>query len=98
MILRIVCFILLFFGHLLLFSPIITVLKWIPLVGYLLGAMVQLAAVLFCLVYVPFLQFTITAVAMVFYRPLLGAFLFAISAVLLGAMFLVQGSGADGMP
>jgi len=74
------------------------VLKWVPLVGYFLSAIVQFAALLFCLVYVPFLQFTITAVAMVFYRPLLGAFLFAISAVLLGAMFLVQGSGTDGMP
>lgn len=40
LILRIVCWILNFFGHLLLFSPIIAVLNWIPLVGWLLGAVV----------------------------------------------------------
>ena len=81
-----------------LFSPIIAVLKWIPLVGYFLGAAVQIAALLFCLVYVPFLQFIVTAMAMVFYRPVLGFFLLACSAMLLAAMFLVQAPGGDGMP
>lgn len=53
--LRILCFILSFFGHLMLFSPIIQVLNWIPFVGWALGAVVQFAALLFCLIYVPLL-------------------------------------------
>ena len=59
-------------GLFLLFSPIIALLKWIPLVGWLLGGIVSLAAFLFALVVGSVLAILVIAIAWVFYRPLYG--------------------------
>jgi hypothetical protein len=40
-----------FVGHILLFSPIIGALAWIPLVGHLLAAILTFAAAIFALLW-----------------------------------------------
>ena len=52
--------------------PIIALLKWIPLVGWLLGGVVSAAAFLFALVVGSVLAILVIAIAWVFYRPLFG--------------------------
>lgn len=68
------------FGIALLFSPIIALVKWIPLVGSLLAFGVGIAVWIFALV----LAFTLTALtiglAWIYYRPLYGLCLLAIVA------------------
>jgi len=68
-------------GHCLLFSPIIALLKWIPLVGWLLGAVVQIAAYIFSFVWGTFLHFLILGIAWIVYRPLYGLALLAIAGI-----------------
>lgn len=60
------------FGFFLLFSPIIAVLKWIPLVGWLLGGVVSIAAFVFALIVGLVISMLVIAIAWVFYRPLIG--------------------------
>lgn len=60
------------FGWYCLFAPIIALLKWIPLVGWLLGGLVALAAFLFALVVGLTTSILVIAVAWVFFRPLIG--------------------------
>lgn len=60
------------FGFFLLFSPVIALLKWIPLVGWLLGGIVAIAAALFSLVVGSVISLLVIAIAWVFYRPLIG--------------------------
>jgi hypothetical protein len=79
-----------------LFAPFIAALKWIPLFGYFLGTAAKYVVDLFCLVYVPMFQLSLTALAMIFYRPMMGALLFSICAALLAVMFLVN-PGSDEM-
>ena len=59
-------------GHFLLFSPIIALLNWIPLVGWLLGGIVMFAALLFALVWGTAVFFTILCLAWLVFRPLFG--------------------------
>lgn len=65
-------------GLYLLFMPIIALLKWIPLVGWLLGGVVSLAAFLFALVVGSVLATFVIAIAWIFYRPLLGLLMFTL--------------------
>lgn len=60
------------FGWYCLFAPIIALLKWIPLVGWLLGGIVALAAFLFALVVGLTISVLVISVAWVFFRPLIG--------------------------
>ena len=71
------------FGHTLLFSPIIYLLKWIPLVGGLLGAIASMAAFLFSLFWATALHFFIMSISWIFFRPLYGILL------LFGVVFMV---------
>ena len=64
-------------GFYLLFSPIIALLSWIPLVGWLLGGIVAIAAILFALVVGLTISILTIAIAWVFYRPLVGILLLA---------------------
>ena len=48
---RWLCWLASVFGHVLLFSPIISLLAWIPLVGHLLAAVLTFAAVIFALLW-----------------------------------------------
>ena len=59
-------------GLFLLFMPIIELLKWIPLVGWLLGGVMAVAAFVFALVVGSVMSCLVIAIAWVFYRPMIG--------------------------
>lgn len=59
-------------GLFLLFMPIIELLNWIPLVGWLLGGVMFVAALVFALVVGSVLSCLVIAIAWVFYRPMIG--------------------------
>ena len=59
-------------GFYLLFIPIIKLLSWIPLVGWLISSLASLAAILFALIVGLTISTTVIAVAWLFYRPLIG--------------------------
>ena len=73
-------------GFYLLFSPIIALLNWIPLVGFLLGGIVAIAAAIFAFVVGTVLSVLVIAISWVVYRPLIGCIL--LTAVGLG-IFLI---------
>ena len=60
------------FGFYLLFSPIIALLNWIPLVGALLSGIAAFAAFLFALVVGLTISVFVIALAWLFFRPLIG--------------------------
>lgn len=60
------------FGHYLLFSPVIQLLNMIPLIGWLLGWIVALAAIIFSVIVGLTLSILTIAVAWLFFRPLVG--------------------------
>ena len=64
-----------------LFSPVIAVLSWIPLVGSLLGFAVSAAAFIFALVVGLVLSCLVIAIAWVFYRPLIGVSMLVLVAI-----------------
>lgn len=59
-------------GHFLLFSPIIKLLSWIPLVGWLLAAIIKFAAIIFAVIWGSLIHLIVMCVAWIFYRPLIG--------------------------
>ena len=59
-------------GFYLLFTPVIKLLKWIPLVGWLLGGFASIAAALFAIVVGLTLSILVIAIAWLFFRPLIG--------------------------
>ena len=73
-------------GHFLLFMPVIKLLAWIPLVGFLLSKVLAVAAALFALVWATLLHFTILAVSWILYRPLYALLLLAGVGVCVAAM------------
>jgi len=73
-------------GHYLLFSPVIKLFAWIPLVGFLLGGVVKFAAISFSLVWATALHLLILSVAWIFYRPLYGLTMLAACA---GCVFMM---------
>jgi len=83
-------------GTFLLFSPIISLFKFIPLIGYFLGAIVSFAAVVFALIIGSVMHLLVLTVAWIFYRPLFGiGLLFGVS-LLLSLLFL--GGSANIVP
>ena len=68
-------------GFYLLFTPIIGLVAWIPLVGTLLAKAVSFAALLFASVVGLSLSITAIALAWVFFRPIVGASLLALVAL-----------------
>jgi hypothetical protein len=68
-------------GIYLLFSPIIALLTWIPLVGSLLGFAVSVAAFIFALIVGLVISCLVIAIAWVFYRPLIGVSLLVLVAI-----------------
>ena len=73
-------------GFYLLFAPVIALLSWIPLVGWLISSVVALAAAIFAIVVGIVLSCLIIAMAWVFYRPLIGASLLVLTG--LGIYFI----------
>ena len=59
-------------GHFLLFSPIIKLLSWIPLVGWLLAAIIKFAAIIFAVIWGSLIHLIVMCVAWIVYRPLIG--------------------------
>lgn len=73
-------------GHYLLFSPVIKLLAWIPLVGGLISTIVAFAAFLFALVVATCLHFLILSMAWIVYRPLFGLLMLSVTVALIGLM------------
>ena len=56
-------------------------MKWIPLVGWLLGGVVTFAAVVFALIVGVVISCLVIALAWVFYRPVIGVLLLALMGI-----------------
>jgi hypothetical protein len=76
--LRIGGFLCMLLGVYLFFSPILAVLNWIPLVGWLLASIASLAAFLIALVFATIFASLTIAFAWLYYRPLFGLLFLAI--------------------
>lgn len=74
------------FGHFLLFSPIIKLFAWIPLVGGLLAGVLSFAAGIFALVWATLLHFLILSISWIVYRPMFGLLMLAVVVALIGLM------------
>lgn len=59
-------------GHYLLFSPIIKLLAWIPLLGWLFSTIFAWAVGIFAVIWASMLHLAILGIAWIFYRPLFG--------------------------
>ena len=79
------------FGHYLLFSPIIALFAWIPLVGGLLSGVIAFAAGVFALIWATMLHFLIMGTSWLVYRPLFGLLLLAGVGAGLAILFLGDG-------
>jgi len=55
----------------LIFTPAIVLLKWIPLIGFLLGGIAQLAAFLFALITGVTVSILVMSIAWLLFRPFL---------------------------
>ena len=64
-----------------LFSPIISLLNWIPLVGWLLSSIVAIAAIIFAVVVGLTVSLLTIAIAWVFFRPVIGITLLIITSI-----------------
>ena len=69
---RLVSWIICVFGFYLLFSPIITLISWIPLIGTLFSYILGFAAFIIALIIGSLTFLLVFALAWVRYRPLLG--------------------------
>ena len=78
------------FGYYLLFSPIITLISWIPLIGGLLSYALALAAAIIGFV-LGSVNFTIVfALAWIRYRPILGVLLLVSILILITVLIVVN--------
>ena len=75
-------------GHLMLFTPIITLLNWIPLVGALLGGIFFAAAFIFSLIWGTMIHLIVLMVAWIAWRPCYGLCLLVCIALIVGIMFM----------
>lgn len=77
------------FGIGLLFSPIIALVAWIPLIGWLIAHGISLVVWIFAFVLAVTLSLLTIALAWLYYRPLYGVILLLLVGVGLGLIFLV---------
>ena len=82
-------------GWYLLFAPIIKLLSWIPFVGWLLGGVVAIAAVIFAIVVGLVMSLLVIGLAWLFYRPWIGALLFSIMGVGIYFIFFFPVAGEE---
>lgn len=85
-------------GWYLLFAPIIALLKWIPLVGSLLGAVAALAAFIFSLVVGTTVACLVLGLAWLFFRPFIGVTLLLLTAGGIACIFLIPGGDGEDSP
>lgn len=83
------------FGFYLLFSPIIALLSWIPLVGSLLGMVVALAAMIFAVVVGTTVASLVLGLAWLFFRPLIGVSLLVVTAGGIACIWLIPTGDVD---
>ena len=76
-------------GHYLLFAPIIAVLAWIPLVGWLLASVVKVAAFIFAFVMGGTIATLTLGIAWVFFRPCVGITLLTVTGLGIACIWLV---------
>lgn len=88
---RILAYIMNVLGHYLLFTPIIRVISWIPLLGYLLSKVIAVAVAIFAFVWGTMLHLFVMSFAWIFYRPLFGIGLLLAGGTLL--YFITKGNG-----
>ena len=90
---RIVGFLLMFFGVVMMFAPIVYVIQWIPLVGWLIAHGVSIVVWIFSFIFsITFTSLTI-GLAWLFYRPKYGIILLAVVAVGVILMFVAFPGG-----
>lgn len=88
-IIRLCAWILIVLGFYLFFSPIISLISWIPLIGTLLGYILGFAVFIVAFVLGSLIFFLVFALAWIRYRPLFGILLLtAVFAVTLGLVLL----------
>lgn len=75
-------------GFWMIFTPVIVLLKWIPLIGALLGGIAAFASFLFALLVGLTLSFLVMAAAWLFFRPCLALSLLTLSGI---GIYLVFG-------
>ena len=75
--------------------PIIELLKWIPLVGWLLSGIVTVAAFVFALVVGSVISCLVIAIAWVFYRPLIGFFMLTLMGIGVYFIFFFDAATSD---
>ena len=78
------------FGHYLLFAPILTIILYIPLFGWLFAKFLSIAFFIFSLIWGSMIHLIIMSIAWIFYRPILGIIFGSISAVLVLLVFFVS--------
>jgi len=88
---RILAYIMNVFGHYLLFTPLIRVLSWIPLLGWLLSKVIAIAVAIFAFVWGTMLHLFVMSFAWIFYRPLFGVGLLLAAGTLF--YFVTKGNG-----
>jgi hypothetical protein len=92
---RLLGFFILYLGIFLLFSPLIYVVRFIPLVGYLLSHGISYIVWVFAFVVAITLTALTIAMAWVYYRPIIGFSLLAVVALGCYALFLVNIGESD---
>lgn len=80
------------FGFYLLFTPIITILSWIPLVGTLLSMAVGLAVAVFSFVFGGTIATLVIGLAWLWFRPLLGVCILTLTGIGFAIIFLIPGN------
>jgi len=76
-------------GHWLLFSPIIELLKWIPLVGKLTASVLSVAAAIFAFLWGTMLHLLVMSLACIVHKPLYGVKLMVGVAIILLIMCVI---------
>lgn len=80
----------------LMFSPMIALLSWIPLLGYLLGAIATFAAFIFAFVVGGCVALLTIGIAWLVFRPVLGVLLILTSVVGVCFIFFYDWGGPSG--
>jgi hypothetical protein len=86
-IMRVGGWLLMWFGIMLLFSPVIYTLTWIPLVGYLMAHGFSFVVALFAMVVSLTLSSLTMGVAWLYYRPLWGIMFLSVVGVGIALIF-----------
>ena len=87
---RVIAWILNCYGHYLLFSPIISLLNWIPLIGSLLGSIFSFATIIFAVIWGTLIHLTVMCVAWILYRPMIGIIMLSVIICMIYLIFFMH--------